>query len=101
MLSENQKLLAKTAGEIAYRDPAFAKHLSSIFQDALLDIAKALDERDRCLDKKDRMTVKLALETLKDAFKKRGMNCQIAGEHPLSILNAIGGLLGENPGFGV
>lgn len=43
--------------------------------------------------------VRLALEVLKERLEVRGLNCKIEGQHPFVILNSIGGLLGEHPGF--
>lgn len=50
-------------------------------------------------DKINGKAVRLALEVLKEALEVRGLNCRIEGEHPFVILNCIGGLLGEHPGF--
>lgn len=43
--------------------------------------------------------VALALEVLKDAFDDRGLNCRIEGRNPFEILNTVGALLGQHPGF--
>jgi hypothetical protein len=43
--------------------------------------------------------VDIALRILKDALEDRGLNICIMDCHPFEILNSLGGLLGNHPGF--